>query len=214
MSCKGFNSTRSNYITSFYYEDRLDTSFNYKCTNFMNGYSCNPYTYFNFGLLLLDEVISEFVSNMVCAQIRGEDMKTYSFERYIGSRLLKYYSHFSYYGIGEKFVEMFSKTLFLPNSEKNIKGLAKKILNSDFNSLLVLEHFENDSAIKGLYEELCYMGVIAFNEEKCNGHLKDRYDIPSDLVTYSYNKCRDSLINGEENREVIPYGIVKPYFLK
>lgn len=196
-----------------YYCSRYNTDFNYNGNLLKKGHSCNPYTYFNFGLLLIDEVISEFVANMILCQNKGIDMNTYNFSRNIGSNVLKYSSHFSYYGIGEKLVELFTKTLFLPNNEKNLKGLSKRLMDKNYCYDIIYQHFESDIAIRGLFEELCYMGVIAFNEEKYHGHLKERGEVPADLVSYSYNKGIECLRAGAENREIIPEGIVKPNFL-
>ena len=195
-----------NNIDSF-----MDTKTIYGNMPTKNGDIMNPYTYILFGGLLLDEVTAEYAATKMVSEKFGDEMPRYRKDKKIGNYYLDYVSNFDYYGIGQQLVEGFSKTLFVENKDKNLNGLCRHIVDPKFVKDLVVQHNERPSDMKALCEELGYMGVIAWYEEKRQGRLHGK-NIPEDFIYHSYQKAMQIIRDGYEPRETIPGNISEPSF--
>lgn len=178
------------------------------------GDTNNPFTYILFGGVLIDEVVSEHVASEMVKMKFNKPILLKNKERIYGDKKINYNTHFDYYGIGETLVDEFSRTLFLKNNCKNLNGLSKEIFKKDFVYELIHQHYERPDAFKALIEELAHMGVVAFWEEQSQGRYQDREKISPKLVYNSYNKLRQFLRNGREERENMPSNIPIPPFME
>lgn len=202
-----------NYPNKFdIFKNYVENNFSSSVSSYSYGYNTtylqdinNPYTYYKFGLLLIDEVLCEYTSTLMVARKYNEKLSYKRYCRNYNTQEINYYSSFDYYGIGEELVDLLSKTLFLKNDEKNIFGLCKSMFNQDFVSVLINQHAEFDDALILLYEEISLMGVLAFCEERYYGRYLDRISIDPNLIKYAYDKCKRILIEGKEPREEVPY---------
>lgn len=205
---KGLINKLSNNANKF-----TNTDYNYGYLKTKKGDVNNPFTYISFGAMLIDEVTAE---NVATEMVRLKYNKVVPFsnkQKVYGKNIVNYKSHFDYYGIGEELVEGFSKTLFMQNQSRNLNGLCRDIFKKDFVYNLIRQHNEKNYSMSCLIEELAYLGVVCFEEEKSNGHLKNREAILPEIVYDSYLKLKDLLIKGRENRECIPNYIPFPSFM-
>ena len=200
-----FNKIRNN-IDLF-----MDTKSVYRSMITKRGDIMNPYTYILYGGLLLDEVTAEYVATKMVSKKFADKMPLFRKDEKIGNYYLDYVSNFQYYGIGQQLVEGFSKTLFVKNEDKNLNGLCKHIANKNFVRDLIIQHNERPSDMKALCEELGYMGVVAWYEEKKQGRLHGK-PIPEDFIYHSYQKARQIIRDGYEPRETRPGNISEPSF--
>ena len=163
--------------------------------------------------MLIDEVTAENVATEMVKLKYNKVVPFTNKQKVYGRNVVSYRSHFDYYGIGEELVDDFSKTLFMQKQSRNLNGLCRDIFKKDFVYNLIRQHNEKNFSMSCLIRELAYLGVICFEEEKSNGHLKQRERILPELVYDSYFKLKDLLKEGRENREYIPCNIPFPTFM-
>ena len=158
-------------------DKRKNTIYQHNYSTTQVGEINNPYTYFLFGLNLLDEVTAENTAEeMVACKYRILRKPTHSETRYLSNnKQIPYNTNLSYYGIGQELADGFSKTLFLPNKNKNLNGLCKEIFKDNFVKDLIYQHCESSYDLECLYKELGYIGVIGFTEEKRNRSFKKSF---------------------------------------
>lgn len=181
--------------------------------NISNTYATNdPNTYFNFAIVFLDEATAEFVATYL---VSNGQMNINHYSRWYNNNQLSFDSHYDYYGVGESILNKFAQTLFLPTSKKNIKGLCSKIFEENFPKELFYQHFESQNAVDCLYKELCYFGVLAFDEEQNGyGRYEDRDHLDRDFVYSVFGLTNRILDIGREYREYIPHNIQAPDIFK
>lgn len=190
-----------------------NTDYNYGGIKTKKGEVNNPFTYISFGAMLIDEVTAENVATEMVKLKYNKVMPFTNKQKIYGKNIVNYQSHFDYYGIGEELVSEFSKTLFIENRSKNLNGLSRDIFKKDFVYDLIRQHNERNYSMSCLIQELGYLGVICFQEEQSNGHLKERAPILPEIVYNSYVKLKNLLKEGRENREYIPSNIRFPSFI-
>lgn len=174
----------------------------------------NPFTYINFGALLLDEVIAENVATEMVKTKFNKFIPLKNKQKQYGNHVINYRTHFDYYGIGEDIGNKFAQTLFMNNNCKNLNGLCSESFKTDFVFDLIRQHNERPDALEALTKELAYMGVIAFAEEQSQGRYENREKLSPDLIYNCYLDLDRLLLNGRENREIIPGNIPMPSFME
>lgn len=190
-------------------------------TNYYHGFSKtkiddinNPFTYINFGGLLLDEVIAENVATEMIKTKFNKLIPLENKQKKYGNHVINYRSHFNYYGIGENIVNKFAQTLFMNNNCKNLNGLSSESFKPDFVFDLIRQHNERPDALEALTKELAYMGIIAFAEEQSQGRYEDRGKLSPELIYNCYLDLDSLLLKGREDREIIPGNIPMPSFME
>ena len=194
-------------------ERKFQTDYQFDNRRTRAGDANNPYTYFLFGALLLDEVTSENTAeNLVAKKFNVPRKPLREVQRKIGNHYVSYRANIDYYSIGQGLADSFAKTLILPKSEKNLNGLSKAVLKKGFTRELIRQHYENGYTLSALYEKLSYLGTICFYEEQSQGHYGDRERVNPQLVYTSFERAKSIMAKGYEQRETIPNNITMPDF--
>lgn len=172
--------------------------------------SNNPYNYIMFGALFMDEVIAENVATEMVKEKYHTPTRLIQRVFDCGdNNLIKYTSRFEYYGIGEKLLDKFAKTLFIQGN-RNLNALSRESFRENFVYDLINQHSENSFTKKAFIDEIALMGVIAHTIEKQNGRYSNQERISGDMVYHSIFQLDAKLESGYENRNIMPSSIVFP----
>lgn len=175
---------------------------NYDSSEFEDYNLNSPYSYTEWGFVLLDEAIAQEVAEEMLelkyGKKREKSVSRCSFAP------ITYYHDFSCYGIYQELALKFAKTL---RGINDLHDLAVASFQDDFLNNLIAEHTESLYTYEALFKELSYLGFICFVDYNERGFLSNKLSFDAATIKSTYQKVLSLMEKGKDNR-------LKPYAYK
>lgn len=174
-----------------------------KTNNYYEKDKLNPNNYFNYGLVVMDEVLAESIATMMYNK-KYDISVSMRRNRYFDNHLINYECNFEYFGFEEHIIDLFAKTLDLSDECNNFFGLCKEIYNKNFIEDIIYQFYDLNRA-NDLYKIICYLVILYKYEEYKNG--RELYKFP-DIYVYNIYKDLINILNKSVAKKEKTYKIV------